>query len=100
MKLNASEMLELLSLIQKFHSERQRQSTRDGSTHGFGCSSPHLHILYCDGLGFEGGIGTSAILYIQDRETKVLQCYLGTDKQHTIYEAEGVGYDYGFTPLK
>ena len=46
--------------------------------------------VYCNGSGFEGGIGASAILCIQDKEVNVLQCYLGTNKQHTDYEGEGV----------
>ena len=45
--------------------------------------------------GFEGGIGTSAILYIKDKEVKVLQHYLGTDKKHTVYKAEGVDMAMG-----
>ena len=48
-------------------------------------------LVYSDGSGFEGGIGASALLFIKDRLAKVLRCYLGTDKEHTVYEAEGVG---------
>ena len=47
--------------------------------------------IYSDGSGFEGGIGASALLYINDKLTRSLRCYLGTPNEHTVYEAEGVG---------
>ena len=51
--------------------------------------------VYSDGSGFEGGIGASALLYINDRLAKVLRVYLGTSCEHTVYEAEGVGLVMG-----
>jgi hypothetical protein len=56
--------------------------------------------IYSDGSGFEGGIGASALLYISDRLVKTLCFYLGTDKEHTVYEAEGVGLMMGLHLLK
>jgi hypothetical protein len=47
--------------------------------------------IYSDSSGFEGGIGASALLYINNKLARSLRCYLGTPTEHTIYEAEGVG---------
>jgi ribonuclease HI len=58
-----------------------------------------IHV-YSDGSGLEGGIGASALLYIKDRLAKVLRCYLGTNREHTVYEAEGVGLVMGLHLLK
>jgi len=51
--------------------------------------------IYSDGSGYEGGIGASAVLYKGENVVKVLRHYLGTDKCHTVYEAEGVGVAMG-----
>jgi ribonuclease HI len=51
--------------------------------------------VYSDGSGFEGGIGASALLYINERLVKVLRAYLGSSLEHTVYEAEGVGLVMG-----
>ena len=51
--------------------------------------------VYSDGSGFEGGIGASAILYRGPNVVKTLRYYLGTDKHHTVYEAEGIGVYMG-----
>jgi ribonuclease HI len=56
--------------------------------------------VYSDGSGFKGGIGASALLYIKDRLSKVLRCHLGSDEEHTVYEAEGVGLAMGLHLLK
>ena len=47
--------------------------------------------IYSNGSGFEGGIGASALLYINNKLARSLRCYLGTPTKHTIYEAKGVG---------
>ena len=47
--------------------------------------------VYSDGSGYEGGIGASALLYINDWLIRKLRFYLGTALEHTVYEAEGVG---------
>jgi ribonuclease HI len=46
--------------------------------------------VYLDGLGYEGGIGASAILYRGENIVKVLRHYLCSEKGHMVYEAEGV----------
>jgi hypothetical protein len=51
--------------------------------------------VYSDGSGFEGGIGASAVLYINSNVSKALRYYLGSDKEHTVYEAEVVGLSLG-----
>jgi ribonuclease HI len=51
--------------------------------------------IYSDGLGFEGGIGASALLYINEQLVKVRCAYLGSSLEHTVYEAEGVGLIMG-----
>jgi hypothetical protein len=47
--------------------------------------------IYSDGSGFKGGIGASALPYINERLVKVLCTHLGSSLEHTVYEAEGVG---------
>jgi ribonuclease HI len=51
--------------------------------------------IYSDGSGYEGGVGASAILYKGEDVIKTLRYYLGTDKCHTVYEAEGIGVSMG-----
>jgi len=58
-----------------------------------------LYKIYADGSGYKGGIGASAILYKEDNIINSLRYYLGTDKQHTVYEAEGVGISMGLHVL-
>ena len=42
-------------------------------------------------MGYEGEIGASVILYRGENVIKTLRYYLGMDKCHTVYGAEGVG---------
>jgi ribonuclease HI len=56
--------------------------------------------VYSDGSGFEGGIGASALLFINNHLSKTLHYYLGTEREHTVYEAEGVGLAMGLHLLK
>jgi len=56
----------------------------------------HIHdtttfTIYCDGSGYEGGIGAAAVLFTNSTETKHLTFHLGSDKEHTVYEGELVG---------
>ena len=51
--------------------------------------------IYSDGSGFKGGIGAAALLYLKDRLVQTLRYYLGTNKEHTVYEAESVGLAMG-----
>jgi ribonuclease HI len=56
--------------------------------------------VFCDGSGFEGGVGASAVLYIDNRLDKTLHFHLGSDKEHTVYEAEGIGIAMALHMLK
>ena len=47
--------------------------------------------VYCDGSGFEGDAGTSAVLYKDNCIMKSLCYYLGPLTEHMIYELELVG---------
>ena len=47
--------------------------------------------VYTDGSGFEGGIGASAILIRPNHKPRKTRYHLGTDKEHTIFEAGAVG---------
>ena len=51
--------------------------------------------IYSDGSGFKGGIGTSALLYVNDHLSRSLYFYLGTPQEHMVYEAEGVSLVLG-----
>jgi ribonuclease HI len=56
----------------------------------------HLHLtdqiqVYSDGSGANGKIGAAAILFRAGAQPRVLKYHLGTDKEHTVYEAETVG---------
>ena len=47
--------------------------------------------VYSDGSGHDGKIGAAAILFCVGAHPRTLCYYLGTDKEHTVYEAEMVG---------
>ena len=47
--------------------------------------------IYCNGSGFEDGIGAAAVLYINKIEHKSLCYHLGPTTQHRVYEGELVG---------
>ena len=47
--------------------------------------------VYCDSSGFEGGIGASAVLFINGVEQNSLRYHLGSVFEHTVYEGEIVG---------
>ncbi|KNZ76855.1 hypothetical protein J132_07041, partial [Termitomyces sp. J132] len=48
-------------------------------------------VVYCNGSGYENGIGASAVLYVRGVETQHLCYHLGSKSQHTVYEADIVG---------
>ena len=52
--------------------------------------------VYSDGSGFEGGVGASAVLFINNVETKILRYHLGPLTKHTVYEAEILGLTLSF----
>ena len=47
--------------------------------------------IYSDGSAHSGGVGAAAILMRPGREPRSLAYHLGSDKHHTVYEAEIVG---------
>ncbi|KAG1782711.1 hypothetical protein EV702DRAFT_1192379 [Suillus placidus] len=55
----------------------------------------HMHLtdqiqVYSDSSGLDGKIGAVAILFRAGAHPRVLKYHLGTDKEHTLYEAETV----------
>lgn len=55
--------------------------------------------VYCDGSGYDGKIGASAILYIGSEIKETLHFHLGSALKHTVYEAEAVGIIMGLHML-
>ena len=56
--------------------------------------------IYTDGSGFENKIGAAAVL-VKNGVVKKSLCYcLGTDSDHTVYEAEAVALTLGLHLLK
>jgi len=47
--------------------------------------------VYTDGSGIDGRIGAAAVLYTGRCNPKILRYHLGTQNEHTVYEAEAVG---------
>jgi len=47
--------------------------------------------INCDGSGYKGGIGASAVFYVNSVEKRSLQYHLSSDTEHTVYEAEITG---------
>lgn len=47
--------------------------------------------VYSDGSGHQGQIGAAAILFRAGRTPRKLLFHLGTDEEHTVFEAEAVG---------
>jgi ribonuclease HI len=47
--------------------------------------------VFTDGSGYNGGIGAAAILVREGQEPRTLRYHLGTDEEHTVYEAETLG---------
>lgn len=56
--------------------------------------------IYCDGSGFEGGIGASAVMYKDKVEVANLKYHLGPSTKHTVYEGELVGLTLALHLLK
>ncbi|KNZ80707.1 hypothetical protein J132_04796 [Termitomyces sp. J132] len=51
--------------------------------------------IYCDGSGYEGGIGASVVLYVDNEERSSLRYFLSLATEHTVYKAEIVGMTLG-----
>src|ERR1700689_3647774 len=46
--------------------------------------------VYTDGSGFEDKIGVAAVMFRNGHAEKSLKYHLGTNKEHTVYEAEAL----------
>jgi len=51
--------------------------------------------IYTDGSGLDGQIGAAAVLYRNGRRIRSVRYWLGTDKEHTVPEAEAVALILG-----
>jgi hypothetical protein len=51
--------------------------------------------VYTDGSSFRGNISMATLLYVNECLVKTLRIHLGSSKEHTVYEAEGVGLAMG-----
>lgn len=47
--------------------------------------------IFTDGSGHNGGIGAAAVLIRHGQEPRTLRYHLGSDEEHTVYEAETLG---------
>lgn len=47
--------------------------------------------IFTDGSGYQGRIGTAAVLIREGQEPRALRYHLGSDEEHTVYEAELLG---------
>ena len=47
-------------------------------------------VVYTDGSGYDKKIGAAAVMTKNGREIDSLQYYLGTEEEHTVYEAEAI----------
>ena len=47
--------------------------------------------IYTDGSAHDGGVGAAAVIFRNGQEPRSLIYHLGSDKHHTVYEAEIVG---------
>ncbi|KNZ72341.1 hypothetical protein J132_03867, partial [Termitomyces sp. J132] len=56
--------------------------------------------VFCDGSSFEGGVGASAVLYINGDEVSHLKYHLGSGAEHTVYEVEIVSLSLGLHILQ
>jgi ribonuclease HI len=56
--------------------------------------------VYTDGSGKDGKIGAAAVLYKNGRKKSDLRFLLGSDTEHTVPEAEGVGLVLGMELIR
>lgn len=47
--------------------------------------------IYTDGSSHGGGVGAAAVLIREGKTPRILRYHLGSDRKHTVYEAEVVG---------
>ena len=53
-----------------------------------------------DGSGYQGGIGTVAVLRCRGKPEKVLCFHLGSDKHYTVFNSEQIGMLLGIELLR
>jgi ribonuclease HI len=58
-------------------------------------NNPDRIWIYTDGSAHNGGVGAAAVMYKGKDLIDVKRQYLGTDKEHTVYEAEAIGLALG-----
>jgi ribonuclease HI len=51
--------------------------------------------VFSDGSCIDGGVGAAAVLYRGGEEVQAVRLYLGTEEEHTVFEAELVGMAMG-----
>lgn len=56
--------------------------------------------LYSDGSSHNGGVGAAAVLMRVGASFRILRMYLGSDEEHTVYEAELVGMNLAMELLR
>ena len=47
-------------------------------------------VVFTDGSGYEKGIGSAAVMTKNGRRQRTIRYFLGSDKNHTVYEAEAL----------
>src|ERR1700690_1244517 len=56
--------------------------------------------IYTDGSGMDGTVGAAAVLYRNRQQKRSLRFQLGSDRDHTVFEAEGIGLVLGMELLR
>jgi ribonuclease HI len=56
--------------------------------------------IYTDGSGKDRKVGAAAVLYRNGKKKSSLKYLLGLDKDHTVPEAEGVGWILGLELIR
>ena len=56
--------------------------------------------IFSDGLGLDGRVGATAVMYRRGREPKVLYYNMGLLTKHTVFKAEAVGVILALHMLK
>ncbi|KAG6871317.1 hypothetical protein C0995_006095, partial [Termitomyces sp. Mi166 len=49
-------------------------------------------LVYYDGSGFQGRIGATVVLYINEQEKSLLIYHLSSDAEHIVYESKVVDF--------
>lgn len=57
-------------------------------------TTPESLCIYSDGSGYKGDIGAAAMAEVEPGQLSTHSLYIGTDKEPTVFESEGVGIYY------